>query len=101
VSKKKTERRIKCEIRDGKFVVPCDTLNNCTEFGNPRGKQKGIWWYRWFNVKTDEPTISFFGAKSGDHVEKGMIFHFCPFCGTRIDEPITNRDKLAEKTEGE
>ena len=76
---------VKCEVKDGKFVLPCDSLNSATEYGNPRGKQKGIW--AWNLFQHGKPSRTFFGAKSGDYVERGLGFNFCPYCGERIDEP--------------
>lgn len=78
--------KIECTIRDGKFVEPCDALGAATEYGHPRGKQKGIFAYAWSNM--EGPTRTVFGAKSGEHVARGLLFNFCPYCGVRIDEPV-------------
>jgi hypothetical protein len=78
--------KILCAVRDGKFVEPCDALASATEYGHPRGKQKGIFAYAWSNPAG--PTRTVFGAKSGDQVARGLIFNFCPYCGVRIDGPI-------------
>lgn len=82
------ELKEKCEVRDGKFVEPCRMLHEAGEAGNPRGKQKGI--YAWEYRDRQGPTRTMFGAKSGEHVEKGLLFNFCPFCGERIDAPFGN-----------
>lgn len=79
--------KIECTIRDGKFVEPCDALEEVVEYGHPRGKQKGIFAYAWSNTKG--PTMTMFGAKSGEQVERGLLFNFCPYCGVRIDAPAT------------
>jgi hypothetical protein len=78
----------KCQVKDGKFVEPCDTLSEAAEFGNPRGKQKGIWCWEYFSRTKPGPTRRFFGTKSGDFTEKGMAFNYCPFCGEKIDAPF-------------
>jgi hypothetical protein len=33
---------------------------------------------------THEKTRVFWGVKSGDYVQKGIVFSFCPFCGEKI-----------------
>lgn len=86
----KQKLRKKCTVRDGKFVEPCSALESVIMYGNPRGKQRGIymWTYHSFKSVTSGPTRSFVGVKSGEHVEKGMIFNFCPFCAESIDAPV-------------
>lgn len=79
---------LKCAVRDGRFVEPCDALKEATEYGNPRGKQKGIW--AWAMSNQRGPTRTYFGAKSGDHVEKGLLFNFCPYCGEPISRPFND-----------
>lgn len=82
------DRKVKCTVRDGLFVEPCFSLDSATEYGNPRGKQKGIWAWAMSDMKTFKPSRTYFGTKSGDHVEKGLLFNFCPFCGEKISEPF-------------
>lgn len=79
----------KCKIEDGKFVVPCKTLADATEFGNPIGKRKGVWSWEYYRTDTKGPTRRFYGCKSGEFVAKGMAFNYCPFCGEKIDAPFT------------
>lgn len=79
----------KCTVTNGKFIEPCSHLSNVTEFGNPRLKSKGVWCYQYYSQTSHEPSRRFFGCKSGDRVEKGMAFNFCPFCGTDISAPFT------------
>lgn len=82
----------KCTIRDEKFVEPCDSLKGATEYGNPRGKAKGI--YAWaMTSRGTGPTRTMFGVKSGEHTEKGLLFNFCPFCGEKIDAPFVDNQK--------
>ena len=81
----------KCAVTEGRLVEPCKALSDSCEFGNPCGKQKGMWMWEYYNVNRpfgEGPTRRFFGAKSGDFVQKGVAFHYCPFCGTRIDAPF-------------
>jgi hypothetical protein len=83
----------KCSVQDGKYVVPCSPLDKVTEYGNPRGKQRGVWEWRLYSIREDmdEPTRSFFGIKSGEYTERGLAFHFCPFCGVDISAPLEKR----------
>lgn len=81
----------KCTVTDGKFVEPCGALSEMTEYGHPRGKQKGIFAWQYSSPQKG-PTRTFFGAKSGERVEKGLIFNFCPYCGERIDQPVTEME---------
>lgn len=74
--------KIECTVRDGKFVEPCEILEQVTEYGHPRGKQKGIYAWAWSN--REGPTRTMFGVKSGDRVTPGILFNFCPFCGKSI-----------------
>jgi hypothetical protein len=88
----------KCSVQDGKYVVPCTPLDKATEYGNPRGKQRGVWEWRLYHIDMnaksmdmDSPSRSFFGIKSGEYTERGLAFHFCPFCGVDISAPLEKR----------
>jgi hypothetical protein len=82
----------KCTVTDGRFVDACPDLLECAEFGNPRGKQKGI--FQWaYHSRAEGATRSFFGVKSGGHTDKGMAFSFCPFCGEKISGPFADESK--------
>lgn len=76
----------KCTVVKGKFVKPCARLFEAGETGNPTGKRKGI--FAWSYHTPKGPSRTMFGVKSGDHVHKGLLFNFCPFCGKRIDAPF-------------
>ena len=92
----------KCRIEEGKFVVPCKTLADATEFGNPIGKRKGVWCWEYYNHELKGPTRRFYGTKSGDFAEKGLAFNYCPFCGEKIDAPFaepTNEKAVRRKIE--
>lgn len=85
----------KCTVRDGKFVEPCGSLESASEYGNPRGKAKGI--FAWaLTSPTTGPTRTMFGVKSGAHVARGMLFAFCPFCGEKIDAPFADNHTKGE-----
>ena len=79
----------KCRVEAGKFVEPCKSLQEATEFGNPIGKRKGVWCWEYHNREQSGPTRRFFGIKSGEFAEKGLAFNYCPFCGEKIDAPFT------------
>lgn len=81
----------KCTV-EGNIVTACEALEKATEFGNPRGKQKGIWCWQYFKASEEAPTRRFWGAKSGDSVERGIAFNYCPFCGTEI-APESKKDQ--------
>jgi hypothetical protein len=85
----------KCTVLDGKFVLACMALSSVCEPANPRGKQKGV--FAWELSTPNGPTRTMFGAKSGDHVVKGMLFNFCPFCGERIDAPFVQGDEATDQ----
>ena len=85
----------KCTVRDGKFVEPCRSLAEVSEYGNPRGKQKGV--FAWALYVGREPSRTFFGVKSGEWVQKGMAFNYCPFCGEKINAPYI--DEFVERAQ--
>lgn len=84
-----------CTIRDGKFVDPCALLAETTNVGHPTRTGKGIWSWQWSILAPEgvTPTLTVYGTKSGVHVAKGMLFNYCPFCGTRIDGPALARSR--------
>lgn len=84
--------QIKCKVIDGKFVEPCDTLRQAAEFNYCRHNQKGIIFNTLTDLKTREPSRSFFMFKSKDF-PKGMCLNFCPFCGTQIDAPFAEPEE--------
>lgn len=76
--------RTKCEVH-GKIIEPCKFLYDACEFGNPTGKKKGVFCWDLFKLTDNgrENTRRLFGVKSGDYVDKGLIFTYCPFCGEK------------------
>lgn len=81
----------KCKA-DNSEVTPCKSLLEATEYGNPRGKQKGIYEWRLVEMGTGDLSRAFYGVKSGSLVEKGVAFNFCPFCGEAIDKPFLTKE---------
>lgn len=74
----------RCSVRDGRFVEPCGALARQTAFGI-RG---GLELVTYSDVKG--PTRSFValgGVASRDI--KPTAINCCPFCGARIDAPVT------------
>ncbi len=89
-STEKNMEKQKCTVTaDGKFVEPCKTLADATEFGNPNGKRKGVWSWEYHSRDKPGPTRRFWGTKSGEFVSNGLAFNYCPFCGEKIDAPFT------------
>lgn len=88
-----SEKKLKCTVRDGRFVEPCDLLEKITEYNQPRGKQKGLFAYTYWLTASDQPARTFYGVKSGEHVEGGMILNYCPMCGEKINDPALPKEK--------
>lgn len=83
----------KCRVsEDGKHIYPCKTLYESSEYGNPRGKQKGVFHWEYHTIESNGPVRGFYGVKSGEFVSKGMAFNYCPFCGEKIDAPFSTPD---------
>ena len=81
----------KCKFVDTNIIEPCDRLKAACEYGSPCGKRKGIYSWNLYKTNNCERTLSrrFFVAKSGGFVNKGIAFHYCPFCGEEINQPFT------------
>lgn len=81
-----------CVVREGMFVEPCAMLAEMTDTPNAGfSKAKGIARWHYTDMATRQPSRTFFGAKSKEH-PNGMLFNFCPWCGTKIDAPFAARD---------
>ena len=89
-----------CTVRDGRFVVPCGTLaaQTDTDFAG-FSKAKGIARWHYINLKTREPSRTFYGVKSKAS-PNGFLFNFCPFCGSKIDAPFADDGNEAERQKG-
>ena len=81
-----TEPKLKCSVRDGNFVEPCDTLEKATDRRVSEGTRKGLIVWPLVNTNTRQPSRTLYGART-DEFAKGIIFNFCPFCGVQIDAP--------------
>lgn len=85
--------RVKCAVRDGLFVEPCDSLQSATDNNIPGfSKTKGIASWHLTNINTGKPSRSYWGVKSKNH-QNGFLFNFCPFCGERIDAPFNEEPR--------
>lgn len=85
------EKTIKCKVTDGKFVEPCDTLSQVANLNLCNPKQKGIIFNQLTNLKTHNPSRSFFMIRCNEF-PKGMCLNFCPFCGVQIDAPFAEKE---------
>ena len=85
------DKVIKCTVRDGRFVEPCDSLAGATDVGG-LSKAKGIG--EWSYYVAGKPSRTFFGVRSKDH-PNGLLFNFCPWCGERIDAPFNQEEQVA------
>ena len=87
--------REECHVRDGRFVDPCETLEKAIDNIAPSfSAVKGVAQWHMTNIKERKPSRSFIGVKSKQY-PKGMLFNFCPFCGTKIDAPFAENDEDA------
>lgn len=95
------EKRAKCTVEDGRFVIPCDSLERLIDNKAPGfSRTKGVSMWTYSNLRTAEPTRSFVGVKCRTH-PNGFLFNFCPVCGEKIDAPFVDRDNIsADAAEG-
>jgi hypothetical protein len=85
------DRKLKCTVRDGRFVQPCGALDDMIENNIPGfSNAKGIAQWNLTNLKTHEPSRSYIGIKS-KKMPKGLLFNFCPWCGEKIDAPFADK----------
>jgi hypothetical protein len=84
-----------CTVREGRFVDPCDTLDRMVENQfSAFSRAKGITRWAYTNMKTREPSRTFFGVKCRAQ-PNGILFNFCPFCGAQIDVPFVGHGDQA------
>jgi hypothetical protein len=74
----------RCSIVNGNLVDPCDMLSSVTQNENPKGRQRGVYCWELFRPGADGPTRRMYGAKSGEYIDGGLLFNFCPFCGADL-----------------
>ena len=85
-------KRTKCEVREGRFIDGCDTLEEMVANYAPGfSATKGIARWNLTNMATHQPSRSYYGMKTKEH-PKGFLFNFRPFCGTKIDAPFNSED---------
>ena len=88
--------RIKCTVRDGLFVEPCETLARNTDNHAPGfNKAKGIFRQELTNMNTGQSSRTYYGIKSKAH-PNGFLFNVCPFCGEDISAPFTSDEEGQE-----
>lgn len=84
-----------CSISaDGNHVIPCKRLAENTEDGNPKKGKRGLFAWRYFDRETDAASFTAFGVVTSER-PTGMLFNFCPWCGTEIHVPFQKRDQEA------
>lgn len=87
---------IKCTVRDGLFVEPCETLARNTDNHMPGfSKARGIFRRELTNLNTLKPSRTYYGIKSKAH-PNGFLFNVCPFCGEDISAPFTSDEEGRE-----
>jgi len=84
-----------CSVRDRRFVEPCDGLESLIDNIAPGfSRKKGIFSQSLSNFKTGEPTRRMIGVKC-EQYPNGLLFNFCPVCGTNISAPFMDKDEAA------
>lgn len=86
-----------CVVRDGLFVDPCDFLDEVIQNPTPGfSKRKGvaIWHMRKRVEGKTVPSRTYLGIICESYPE-GFLFSFCPFCGTDISAPFTDKEEAA------
>lgn len=85
-----TDVRTECTVRDGRFVVPCDILAKATDVYHPSfSKTKGLFRVELFDRVKMEPSRSYHGVRTKAFDKGGILFNYCPFCGTDISAPFS------------
>lgn len=79
----------RCTVDKGRFVVPCSTLETAFE-GSAWGKGRGLFLNELTHFPTGTPSRSFVVLRLGQHRERGIVLNCCPFCGERIDAPVSS-----------
>lgn len=75
-----------CSVKDGRFVLPCKGLSEIVQGQAAFSKAKGIREWQYFKRGVGA-SRSFIGARSDSHPD-GLLFNFCPICGTDISAPF-------------
>lgn len=86
------ERKIRCTVRDGRFVEPCEALEQLIDVHQPGfSRKRGVFQTTYTNMQTHEPSRSFVGIKC-DEYKNGLLFNFCPVCGANISAPFASKE---------
>ena len=80
---KPCHRNPKDEGEQERYVY-CSTLRSLSD-SYDRPKAKGIFINEYVNMKFEQ-TRTYVVAKLGEHLKKGIVFNFCPFCGEKLIE---------------
>lgn len=92
-----TQDREKCSVRDGDFVEPCKTLEECVNNSTPAfSNRKGVAVWKMYRRQEGKsvPSRTFFGLICAPH-PKGILFNHCPFCGEDISAPFYEKEDAA------
>lgn len=82
------DKKHECSVRDGRFIEPCDTLEQFIASHAPYAvRGSGFFHLTYTNINTLKPTRSMVGYKTPQK-KKGLLINFCPWCGTKIDAPF-------------
>ena len=88
---KVAQERTNCQVRDGRFVEPCLTLQKQIEYCSNAGRFKGLFVLTYTNIHTRELSRSMVGIKTGQTGKGGLLLNFCPWCGSDISAPVFER----------
>lgn len=91
--------RIDCAVESGRIVTPCSALESCiTNRAAAISKKKGVALWTMVRVGAQQKTeISrvMVGLICDAH-PNGILFSYCPFCGTSISAPFDGGEAEAE-----
>jgi hypothetical protein len=76
-----------CEVKDGRFVIPCGGLDELVVGPAAFSRARGVHVWDYYDMTTRVRSRTFFGIKTKEHPD-GMLFNFCPICGTDISAPF-------------
>lgn len=72
-----------CVINEAGSVTPCRALK-ATVAGSTFDTRKGIVSWSFIDFKTGKHSRTVYGCRSGGFENNGVMFGFCPFCGTKL-----------------
>lgn len=77
------------EKKGGYAATLCEHLQSVSDV-LPTKKSKGIYKHKIVNVETGESKGTMVKIKQGNHLAKGLVFNYCPFCGGKLRD--TSKD---------